>query len=129
MVNVNSFHKRSSFLASYEQRAVRWLIIRLPDKMNSLHLTAIGMTGAVICIIGLVGCHWSSWWLAFVWLGISLNWFGDLLAGSLARNRQSERPRFGFHVDHTCDLFAQVLIILAFGLSPFFSLVSAFVVL
>jgi len=58
-----------------------------------------------------------------------MNWFGDSLDGSLARYRREERPRFGFLVDHTCDLFAQIIVIVAFGLSPFLSLVSALVVL
>ena len=58
-------------------------------------------------------------------VGVALNWFGDSLDGSLARYRREERPRFGFLVDHTCDLFSQILIIVAFGLSPFLSLVSA----
>ena len=58
-----------------------------------------------------------------------MNWFGDSLDGSLARYRQEERPRFGFLVDHTCDLFSQILVIVAFGLSPFLSLISALTIL
>jgi phosphatidylglycerophosphate synthase len=58
-----------------------------------------------------------------------MNWFGDSLDGSLARYRKEERPRFRFLVDHTCDLFAQIILIVAFGLSPFLSLVAALVVL
>ena len=54
---------------------------------------------------------------------------GDSLDGSLARYRREERPRFGFLVDHTCDLFSQLLIIVAFGFSPYLSLVSALIVL
>ena len=67
--------------------------------------------------------------LAAVVVGVALNWFGDSLDGSLARYRHTERPRFGFLVDHTCDLFSQILIIVAFALSPFLTLVSALVVL
>jgi phosphatidylglycerophosphate synthase len=46
------------------------------------------------------------------------NWFGDSLDGTLARRRRIERPRYGFFVDHTSDLFSQVIIFLAVGLSP-----------
>jgi phosphatidylglycerophosphate synthase len=87
------------------------------------------MAGSLIASIALIGCNWSSSWLPLVALGVVLNWFGDSLDGSLARFRKAERPRFGFLVDHTCDLFSQIMIIVAFGLSPFLSLVSALVVL
>jgi len=40
------------------------------------------------------------------------------LDGTLARRRRIERPRFGFFVDHTSDLFSQVIIFLSIGVSP-----------
>lgn len=121
-------HNRS-FLAHAEQELIRWLLPRIPANVTSLNLTAVGMIGSASAAIGLVGCNWSDWFLPLVVFGVILNWFGDSLDGSLARFRQDERPRFGFLVDHTCDLFSQILIIVAFGLSPFLSLVSALVVL
>jgi phosphatidylglycerophosphate synthase len=87
------------------------------------------MVGSLIASIALIGCNWSAFCLPAVALGVIMNWFGDSLDGSLARFRKEERPRFGFLVDHTCDLFSQIMIIVAFGLSPFLSLVSALVVL
>ena len=118
-----------SFLALAEQRLIRALVSRMPPAVTSLHLTAVGMCGAFIASAGLVLCHLSAFWLLLVVIGVSLNWFGDSLDGSLARYRREERPRFGFLVDHTCDLFAQIMIIVAFGLSPFLSLVSALTIL
>jgi phosphatidylglycerophosphate synthase len=47
-----------------------------------------------------------------------MNWLGDSVDGTLARLRRTERPRYGFFVDHTSDLFSQVMIFLAIGLSP-----------
>lgn len=121
-------HNRS-FLAAREQDLIRWILPRIPQSINSLHLTVVGLAGSAIAAVALVGCNWSNFWLPVVAIGIGLNWFGDSLDGSLARYRQDERPRFGFLVDHTCDLFSQVVVIVAFGLSPFLSLVSALVVL
>ena len=118
-----------SFLAGYEQDLIRWILPRIPAEINSLHLTAIGLFGSLLTAIALVACNWSYLWLPVVAVGVVLNWFGDSLDGSLARYRKEERPRFGFLVDHTCDLFSQVLIIVAFGLSPFLSLIAALVVL
>ena len=121
-------HNRS-FLAQSEQAAIKWIIARIPLHVKSLHLTIVGMVGSLTAAIALIGCNWSNLWLPLVAAGIVLNWFGDSLDGSLARSRKEERPRFGFLVDHTCDLFSQILLIVAFGLSPFLSLVSALTIL
>lgn len=121
-------HNRS-FLADFEQVAIRWILPRIPREVSSLRLTTLGMAGSLLCAVGLIGCNFSYYWLVVVVAGVTANWFGDSLDGSLARFRSEERPRFGFLVDHTCDLFSQIVIIVAFGLSPFLSLVSALVVL
>ncbi len=121
-------HNRS-FLAEAEQNLIRWILPRIPGSVTSLHLTIVGLLGALIAALGLVACNWTYWSLPAVVLGVSLNWFGDSLDGSLARYRKEERPRFGFLVDHTCDLFAQIALIVAFGLSPFLSLIAAFTIL
>jgi len=132
---VNKQHKpdperhNRSFLVVREQALIRWILPRIPAHVTSLDLTTVGVVGSILTAAGLVGCNWSYSFLVVVICGVILNWFGDSLDGSLARYRQEERPRFGFLVDHTCDLFSQILIIVAFGLSPFLSLVSALVVL
>jgi phosphatidylglycerophosphate synthase len=118
-----------SFLAEAEQRIIRWTLPRIPQSVTSLHLTYLGLAGSVLAGAALIGCNWSYYWLPLVCLGVALNWFGDSFDGSLARFRNSERPRFGFLVDHTSDLFSQVVIIVCFGLSPFLSLIASFVVL
>ena len=118
-----------SFLAEMEQRLIRFLLPRFPDRVTPNHMTAIGLAGSLITGGALVGVNVSDAFLIIVPFGIVLNWFGDSLDGSLARFRRIERPRFGFLVDHTSDLFSQVLIIVGFGLSPFLSLTSALIVL
>lgn len=121
--------QNGSFLASAEQRLIRFIVARIPRTVHSLHLTVVGMVGALVASLALVLCNLSPFWLPLVFVGVALNWFGDSLDGSLARYRCEERPRFGFLVDHTCDLFAQIMIIISFGLSPFLSLVSALAIL
>jgi phosphatidylglycerophosphate synthase len=125
----NPHRQNRSFLAHSEQDVIRWLVPRIPSRTTSLDLTAFGMFGSFLAAAALIGCNWTLLWLPLVALGIFINWFGDSLDGSLARYRKEERPRFGFLVDHTCDLFSQILLIVAFGLSPFLSLVSALTVL
>ena len=118
-----------SFLAELEQRLIRFLLPRLPERTTPNHLTMIGLAGSLTTACSLVAVNLSDAFLIIVPFGIVLNWFGDSLDGSLARFRRIERPRFGFLVDHTSDLFSQVLIIIGFGLSPFLSLTSALIVL
>ncbi|MBG0812140.1 CDP-alcohol phosphatidyltransferase [Methylosinus sp. H3A] len=117
-----------SFLAPAEQRLVRAIISELPESVTPLQLTRIGLFGALVAAVALVGCRWSALWMPMIPLGVFLNWFGAALDGPLALHRQTANPRLGL-VEHTYDLFSQILIIVAFGLSPFLSIESAFIVL
>jgi phosphatidylglycerophosphate synthase len=121
-------HNRS-FLASAEQCAIRWILPRIPRSVTPMHLTLLGLSGSFLAGAASIACNWSFSWMPLVVFGIVINWFGDSFDGSLARYRNAERPRFGFLVDHTCDLFSQIVIIICFGFSPFLSLIAAFVVL
>ena len=106
-------------LGPLERPTLQWLAAHMPDWMNPDILTGIGILGAVLIFF--------SYWLSnevsgFLWianLGFVINWFGDSLDGTLARYRQSERPKYGFLVDHTVDSFNEVLIALGLGLSPY----------
>lgn len=129
MSSANPVRVNKSFLALGEQKLIRWIVPQIPPSVVSLDLTIFGMVGSIIAALALGACTQSYWFYPLVVLGVLMNWFGDSLDGSLARYRQEERPRFGFLVDHTCDLFSQILIIVAFGFSPFLSLLSSFVVL
>jgi hypothetical protein len=117
-----------SFLASGEQKLVGAIIAELPPRITPLLLTKIGLVGAIIAAVALIGCRWSLAWLPLVPVGVFLNWFGIALDGPLAVYRAQARPRLGL-VEHTYDLFSQILIIVAFGLSPFLTIESAFIVL
>jgi phosphatidylglycerophosphate synthase len=91
---------------------------RVPAGITPDHLTAIGFAGAMTAAVGYIASRWSAQWLWLACLGIVVNWVGDSLDGTLARLRRIERPRYGFFVDHTSDLFGQALIFLALGFSP-----------
>ena len=117
-----------SFLAPAEQRFVHAIIGELPESVTPLQLTRIGMFGALVAAVALVGSCWSALWMPLIPLGVFLNWFGAALDGPLALHRQTANPRLGL-VEHTYDLFSQILIIIAFGFSPFLSIESACIVL
>jgi len=105
----------TSMLAPIEKRCLVWMAYRLPQAVNSDHLTAL----AGISMFGAGLCYWNgspaALIAAVVLLG--LNWFGDSLDGTVARVRHHERPRYGFYVDHVLDVLSLLFIFagLAFG--------------
>src|ERR1700731_3545478 len=100
----------NSVLGGLERPALSWVVNRLPKWVLPNHLTIIGVSGALLAGAGFVLSRWSMAWLWLATFGLLANWFGDSLDGTLARLRLIERPRFGFFVDHTSDLFSQVII-------------------
>jgi archaetidylinositol phosphate synthase len=107
-----------SVLGPLERPALAWLVRRLPPKVVPDHLTAFGVFGALLTATGFVLSCRSLTWLWLASLGLIINWLGDSLDGNLARLRHIERPRYGFFIDHTSDLFCQSLTFIALGLSP-----------
>jgi archaetidylinositol phosphate synthase len=107
-----------SVLGPLERPALAWLVRRLPPKVVPDHLTAFGVFGAVLTATGFVLSCRSLTWLWLASLGLIFNWLGDSLDGNLARLRHIERPRYGFFIDHTTDLFCQSLTFIALGVSP-----------
>jgi phosphatidylglycerophosphate synthase len=107
-----------SVLGFCERPALAWVAKRLPAWVLPDHLTALAAVGALLTAAGFVLSCWSLTWLWVSSLGIVVNWFGDSLDGTLARLRHIERPRYGFFIDHTSDLFCQSLTFIALGISP-----------
>ena len=57
-----------------------------------------------------------------------VHWLGDSLDGTLARVRRTERPRYGYYLDHLVDAVATALIGIGLGLSPHMLLVTGLVI-
>ena len=93
----------TSVLASAEKRLLLALADRMPAKIGSDHLTALGAAA----MAGVGAAFWAGGrWVPALLLVIpflALNWFGDSLDGTLARVRHQERPRYGYYVDHVLD--------------------------
>ena len=92
-----------SILAPAERRALLWLAAHMPARVNSDHLSIVGL-------VGMMGAGFAYWAarvepkaLIVVSVFLILNWFGDSLDGTLARFRDQQRPRYGFYVDHVID--------------------------
>jgi phosphatidylglycerophosphate synthase len=106
-----------SILSELEKRYLVWLAQRMPQWVNSDHLTVLGVVGMF--------CAGLSYWYArsdrlgllLVILFLAVNWFGDSLDGTLARVRNRQRPRYGFYVDHVIDTFGALFLTSGMALS------------
>lgn len=114
---LNRIH--NSIVGAVERRALIWLVSRLPARVTPDALTAFGIFGAALTLIGYLLTATSP---AFLWLasfGLVCHWFGDSLDGTLARYRRIERPRYGYFLDQTVDVIGNLLICLGMGLSAY----------
>lgn len=120
---------QTSILNAAEKKALVWLAKRQPAWMTSDILTYIGVGGALICAVGFA---LSSININFLWLssfGLVVNWYGDSLDGTLARVRGTQRPTYGFFIDHTIDALTITAMCVGAGLSPMLRLEVALFVL
>ena len=107
----------TGLLTGIEKRVLIWLAHRLPPRLNSDHLTGIGLVAMF-----LVGVCFAlsrqfppALWGVVVFL--AANWFGDSLDGTLARVRGHQRPRYGFYVDHILDTFGALFVLAGLAIS------------
>ena len=108
---------QTSILNALEKKVLVWLAERQPKWMTSDILTYIGTFGAAIVALGYILSIWN---INFLWLsslGFIINWYGDSLDGTLARVRQTQRPIYGYYLDHTIDTINEVMIFIGVGLS------------
>jgi archaetidylinositol phosphate synthase len=94
----------NGLLADVERRALVWMAQRMPRRINSDHLSALGlsaMLGSGLSFAAFALTPWAAWGVV---LSLALNWFGDSLDGTLARVRAHQRPRYGYYLDHVIDL-------------------------
>ena len=108
---------QTSVLNALEKKALVWLAERQPRWVTSDILTYIGVFGAVVIAAGYI---LSAWNINFLWLsslGFVINWYGDSLDGTLARVRKTQRPVYGYYLDHTIDAINEVMIFVGVGLS------------
>ncbi len=120
---------QTSVLNAAEKRVLVWLAERQPRWMTSDILTAIGVVGAVIVAIGYVLSNIQPGWLWLASLGYAINWYGDSLDGTLARVRKTQRPIYGFYLDHNIDGITMAIMCIGAGLSNLLNLYIAMGVL
>ena len=108
---------QTSVLNALEKKVLVWLAEHQPKWVTSDILTYLGTFGAVVIATGYI---LSAWNINFLWLsslGFIINWYGDSLDGTLARVRKTQRPIYGYYLDHTIDAINEVMIFVGVGLS------------
>ena len=108
---------QTSVLNALEKKVLVWLAERQPRWVTSDMMTFIGVLGAVVIAVGYILTSQS---INFLWLsslGFIINWYGDSLDGTLARVRNTQRPIYGYYLDHTVDAINEVMIFVGVGLS------------
>ena len=105
-------------LARFEQAVLPAMARRLPAWFTPDTLTAIALGGAGMMFAGYALAGDSLAWLHLASLGFVVHWWGDSLDGTLARVRNIRRERYGFYVDHQCDVMSVLLLFAGLGLGP-----------
>jgi len=110
--------EKAFLLARHEERLLRAIAARLPARVLPDHLTALGVAAA----LGIAGAYLLSGgdrgWLWVASALLVVHWLGDSLDGTLARVRRTERPNYGYYLDHLVDGLATAVIGIGLGLSP-----------
>jgi len=120
--------EKTFLLARPEGRVLEWIARRLPAWVMPDHLTALGVLAAIGIAAAYALSDQDPIWLWAASGLLAVHWLGDSLDGTLARVRRSERPRYGYYLDHLVDAIATALIGIGLGLSPYMLLATGLVI-
>lgn len=109
---------QTSLINNAERKALIWLAERQPRWVSSDMLTFVGTFGALLTGLGFALTHYGIGWLWLSVAGLVINWYGDSLDGSLARVRNTQRPVYGYYLDHTVDCINEAFMFVGAGVSP-----------
>src|ERR1700754_3087252 len=115
----NAPRSKQFLLARVEARVLDWIACRPPARVMPDHMTALGVVAAVGIAAAYLLSNLNPAWLWAASALLVVHWLGDSLDGTLARVRRTERPRYGYYLDHLVDALATALIGLGLGLSPY----------
>lgn len=110
---------QQNLLAAPERKVLDWLCAHMPKRVMPDHLTVVGFLGTILIFLGYFASETDPYWFLVAVGGFAINWFGDSLDGSLARYRLTERPRFGYFIDHSLDAVGNLLTMVGLGCTAF----------
>ncbi len=103
--------ERTNLLKNHEEKALAYLVQRIPPWIKSDMLTAIGLGGNIIVFLGFIlAAYINKYYLLLGLPGFAISWYGDSLDGRLAYFRNNPRKRYGFTLDITIDWISIILI-------------------
>jgi len=110
---------QTSLLNGVEKKFLVWMAGKLPKWVTSDMLTWFGVFGSLVVFLGYVLSNLldNPQWIWLSSLGLVFNWFGDSLDGSIARVRKTQRPLYGFYLDHNIDCVTEFFMFVGIGLS------------
>ncbi len=108
---------QTSLFNAAEKKILVAIAKKLPKWVTSDMLTLVGVLGAIVIAIGYIHSNVNIQWLWLASLGFVINWFGDSLDGTVARVRGTQRPIYGYYVDHITDVFNEAIIFIGAGFS------------
>lgn len=108
---------QTSILNGAEKKLLVWLAERQPKWVVSDLLTIVGMIGSVMIAAGFILSNGNINWLWLSIAGFIVNWYGDSLDGTIARVRGTQRPIYGYYLDHSVDVFNEAFMFIGIGLS------------
>lgn len=129
MLKEQSTRIQTSVLNALEKKILVRMAKMQPRWMTSDILTFIGIVGSVIVAVGYALSNYD---ISLLWLasfGFVVNWYGDSLDGTLARVRNTQRPIYGFYLDHCVDGLTMAVMCIGAGLSEMLNLYIAMAVL
>ncbi len=116
---------QTSLLSSAEKKVLVIIARKLPRWVTSDFLTAVGVFGSAVMALGYYLSNYNVAWLWLSSFGLAINWFGDSLDGTVARVRNTQRPIYGYYLDHTVDVLNEAMMFIGAGLSPFLDMRAA----
>ena len=129
MLKEQSTRIQTSVLNALEKKILVRMAKMQPRWMSSDILTFIGIVGSVIVAAGYALSNYDISWLWLASFGFVVNWYGDSLDGTLARVRNTQRPIYGFYLDHCVDGLTMAVMCIGAGLSEMLNLYIAMAVL
>ncbi len=114
-----------SITSNYERRILAYLAQRLPQQINSDHLTLLGLISMFAAGASYALARYTHLGLLGATIALATNWFGDSLDGTLARHRNQQRPRYGFYVDHLIDSFGALFLTAGLAASTYMAFPTA----
>ncbi len=121
--------EHTSVLATAEKRLLVAIAMKMPGRIGSDHLTALGALAMVATGVAFAAARHDRQWLLLVPILLAVNWFGDSLDGTVARVRGQQRPRYGYYLDHVVDLATSTALFSGMALSGLMQPILAVLVL